>query len=130
GSGWTLHQEGTYSPDNINRWMPGISQDMNGNIAVAYSMTNSTTFASLGLTGRSSTDALGQMTLSEYTIVSGSSSQSGERWGDYFCMSLDPVDHKTFWFTGEYMKTGGNWGTRVFAFRFSQDTLDANMFDL
>lgn len=130
GSGWTLYQEGTYSPDNINRWMPGISQDLNGNIAVAYSMTNSTTFPALGLTGRSSFDALGQMTLSEYTIVSGSSSQTGERWGDYFCMSLDPVDYKTFWFTGEYMKTGGNWGTRVFAFRFSQDTLDANLFAL
>lgn len=131
GSNWTLHQEGTYSPDNVNRWMPGISQDINGNIAVCYSRSNTSVYPGLGLTGRSASDPLGQMTLTEFSIVNGTSSQtSGERWGDYFCTSLDPGDYKTFWFTGEYMKNGGNWGTRVFAFRFSQDTLDANMFSV
>jgi type IX secretion system substrate protein len=46
-------------------------------------------------------------------------SQSGvSRWGDYSCMSVDPSDDSTFWFTTEYRKTG-NWATWISSFDFA-----------
>jgi hypothetical protein len=133
-STWTLYQEGTYAPgtDAYSRWMPTISQDINQNIAICYSISHSSTiFPGLRMTARSASDPLGQMTLPEYNIVSGSSSQTGiERWGDYFCMTQDPTDWRTFYFDGEYMTTGGNWRIRNFAFNFASNALDLNMFSV
>src|SRR6185369_8391049 len=48
----------------------------------------------------------------------GASSQaSGQRWGDYTDMVVDPVDDCTFWYTNEYV-VGGNWRMRIGAFKF------------
>jgi hypothetical protein len=38
GASWVLHQEGTYSPDTVNRWMGSAAMDGSGNIAVGYSV--------------------------------------------------------------------------------------------
>ncbi len=131
GASWSLFQQGTYAPntDNYNRWFPAISQDINGNIAICYAVGNgSTLFPGLRMTARSLGDPLGQMTLNEYNIVTGLSSQTTtNRWGDYFCMTQDPVDWKTFYFDGEYMSTGGSWRVRNFAFNFSTNSLDMSM---
>jgi len=43
------------------------------------------------------------------------SQTSGERWGDYSAMSVDPADDTTFWFTTEYRKSN-NWGTYISSF--------------
>jgi hypothetical protein len=59
------------------------------------------------------------MTTAETTLVDGATSQtSADRWGDYFGMGVDPDDGCTFWFTGMYMPTGGQWRTRYASFRF------------
>ena len=42
GGGWGLHQEGTYSPDDDNRWMGSIAMDGLGNVALAYNVSNAT----------------------------------------------------------------------------------------
>ena len=56
------------------------------------------------------------MTVSEQTAITGSAAQTGlNRYGDYAHMSIDP-DGTTFWFTGEYLGTGGNTRTRIFSF--------------
>lgn len=128
---WTLYQQGTYAPntDDLNRWFPAISQDINGNIAICYSVGNATTtYPGLRMTARSLGDPLGQMTLNEYSIIAGSSSQTTtNRWGDYFSMTQDPVDWEGFYFDGQYMTTGGNWRVRNFAFKFSTNSLDLSM---
>lgn len=133
-SSWTLYQNGTYAPagDAYSRWMPAISQDLDGNIAICYSVSHSSTiYPGLRMTARSSTDPLGTMTLPEYTIIAGQSSQTGiERWGDYFCMTQDPTDWSTFYFAGMRMSTGGQWRIRNFAFNFSSNALDVNMFNM
>jgi hypothetical protein len=50
-------------------------------------------------------------------IVAGTGSQSGiDRWGDYSCLSVDPSDDTTFWFTTEYNRNG--WRTRIASFDF------------
>lgn len=113
---WSIYQQGTYAPDNEERWMGSIAMNGNGDIALGYSLSSSSTFPSVAYTGRRAGDPLGQMTVSEVVVKEGQSSQTGiNRWGDYSCMSVDPVDDTTFWFTTEYRKTS-NWGTYITSF--------------
>ncbi len=123
GSGWSLYQEGTYSPDDNHRWMGSIAMDSLGNIALGYSISSSTMYPSIRYTGRINGDALGVMTIAERGIINGGGSQtnSSGRWGDYSAMVADPVDISTFWYTQEYYTytTSVNWKTRIASFSFA-----------
>lgn len=119
GIGWSLHQEGVVSPDNVNRWMSSIAMDGTGNIALGYNVSDdSTTFPGLRYIGRLASDPLGTMSRGEFTLVDGSGSNGSNRYGDYSALVVDPVDECTFWFTGEY-NTSSQWSTRIGAFRFA-----------
>ncbi|NUM46156.1 MAG: DUF4397 domain-containing protein [Anaerolineales bacterium] len=126
GSSPVIYQEGTYAPgtsDGIHRWMGSIAMDGSGNIAFAYSASDATsTFPSVWYTGRLAGDPLGQMTLGEGSIIDGTGSQtSGQRWGDYSSLTVDPVDDCTFWAVNEWLPvSGGNWTLRVGAFKFDE----------
>ncbi len=116
GGSWSIHQQGTYAPDNEERWMGSIAMNGNGDIAIGYSISSSSTYPSIGYTGRRAGDPLGDMTIDEVVVKDGLSSQSNiERWGDYSCLSVDPSDDTTFWFTTEYRKSSG-WGTHISKF--------------
>ena len=118
GSGWEIYQQGTYAPDNENRWMGSIAMTANGNIGLAYSVGSSSTHPSLRYTGRTSDAPLGEMNIAEVEIIAGESSQTGiSRWGDYSCLTPDVSNDSVFWFTSEYMKSNG-WGTRISSFDF------------
>ncbi|TQV82929.1 pre-peptidase C-terminal domain-containing protein [Aliikangiella coralliicola] len=119
GGAWGLHQEGTYSPDSKNRWMGSIGMDKDGNIALAYSWGSSSDFAGLRYTGRLANDASGTMTQAEAVLVNGTSGVSSNRYGDYSHLALDPADGCTFWYTGEYGKSGGQWSTYISSFKFN-----------
>jgi subtilisin-like proprotein convertase family protein len=126
---WALHQEGTFAPEDTtgnpaeqgDRWMAASSVDGSGNIALAYNHVRQSPAISAGLryTGRRASDPLGVMTAGENPIVAGSSSVSGERWGDYNDMGIDPVDGCTFWFVGNY-SSGGARTNRVASFKFDE----------
>ncbi len=121
---WSLYQEGTFSPDNQNRWMGSIAMDNQGNIGLAYSVSGSSIYPSLRYTGRYASDPLGQMTLAEETIINGNDVQtSNNRFGDYAQMTLDPLDDATFWFTGEYI-ANGEWKTRITSFKIASNLND------
>lgn len=109
---WYLFQEGTYSPNIVNRWMAAIEMNENGSICLAYSVSNENVYPSLRYTGRNINDPAGVMTLPEQVIVNGSGSNFSNRYGDYGAMSIDPSNDSTFWFTGEY-NTSSTWRTRV-----------------
>ncbi|MBN8214320.1 MAG: PKD domain-containing protein [Xanthomonadales bacterium] len=119
---WTLFQEGTFSPgDNLTHHLMGtIAMDKFGNMAMAYNVTKESTptkFATLGYTGRTASDAAGVMSLGENEIAIGAAVETSGRWGDYYQMTVDPVDDCTFWFVGMYRPTGG-WQTRIQDFKF------------
>jgi large repetitive protein len=123
---WTKYQEGTYSPNTTNRWMPGINIDGDGNIMMAYSTSSATAgdYPSLKYTGRKPCDPLGQMTLAEKTIIAGTASHTGDtRWGDYFHMEVDPFNDNTFYFTGLY----GNGASRLTAFKMDPNANDIQL---
>ncbi len=120
GDNWEIHQQSTYAPDELNRWMGSIAMNANGDIALGYTVSNETTYPSIRFTGRLADDPPGVMTYPEVPLMAGSGSQTGSsnRWGDYSMMAVDPVDDLVFWHTNEYISYTGsyNWQTRTAAF--------------
>ena len=126
----TLYQQGTHAPDaTTHRWLPSIAADKFGNIAVGYNVSNATNvFPGIRYAARSPGDPLGQLPLTEATLVAGggsklqANSDGRARWGDYGSLSVDPVDDCTFWYTGEYLAQNVDafeWNTRIGVFRLS-----------
>jgi hypothetical protein len=119
---WTVANQGVYGPgDGASRFMPAISVDSAGNLAMAFSTMRESPAIEPGLrfTGRLRGDAANTMSFAETNLASGAQSQSLplelRRWGDYFDMSMDP-DGCRFWFTGAYMDDA-TWGTRIASFK-------------
>ena len=108
---YSLYQRGTVNPgDGIHRWMGSVAMDKKGNIAMGYSVSNATTvYPGIRYTGRLAGDPLGQMTLGEGIIISGTGVQTttNSRWGDYTSLNVDPVDDCTFWYVNEYYAVSG-----------------------
>jgi hypothetical protein len=120
GGGWSIFQQGTFSPDATHRWMGSAAMDSSGNIAVGYSASSSTIFPAIRYTGRLASDPLGTLTQGEGTIINGTGAQthSASRWGDYSMLAVDP-NGCTFWYTNEYVQTTGSapWRTRIGSFQ-------------
>jgi hypothetical protein len=125
-SPWTIYQQGTYSPDaQTGRFMGTISLDDKGNIGLGYSVSDSiSVYPGLRVTGRLASDPLGQMTFDEHVVGEGHHSNMYGRWGDYSSMAVDPIDGRTFWFTGEYQPDTTLWGTKIGAFSLYRDAND------
>ncbi len=126
GSGWFLHQAGTFAPaDGEQRFMPSIAQNKDGEIALGYTVSSRATFPAVRYTTRQKNDAPGVMTGGEVSCFEGSGSQinSANRWGDYSAMSVDPVDDCTFWYTNEYYEETGafDFKTRICKFSSCDD---------
>ena len=117
GDGWEIYQQGTYSPDNLHRWMASIAMNGEGTIAIGFTVSDAvSTFPSIRYTGRNAEAPLGEMNYQEIELVTGRGSQTYNRWGDYAMTSVDPVDDTTFWHTNEY--SIGGWKTRIASFDF------------
>jgi hypothetical protein len=125
-SQYSVRQQGTYSPDNVHRWMGSVSMDKKGNIALGYSVVDGTSvFPGIRATGRLAGDPLGMMTLGEGTIIDGTGVQrtTNSRWGDYTSMNVDPTDDCTFWYVNQYYTLAGQlsstagWQTRIGSFK-------------
>ncbi len=116
---WSIYQQGTYGPnDSISRWNSSICMDLNGDISLAYNVTNAyNLYPGIRYTGRLASDPPGQMTFAEQTAITGTQSFYVQ-WGDYCESSLDP-DGLTFWHTNQYITNGNSANTRIFAFRLS-----------
>lgn len=122
-------QQATFAPDSMHRFMPSLAVDKNGDLAVGYSVSSSSTYPAIRFAGRLAGDALNTLTQTETTLVQGlgyicctfSDGSTNNRWGDYSAMSIDP-DGCTFWYTGEYIDAKPttlaqvNWLTRIGSF--------------
>ena len=118
-----IFQEGTYSPDVIHRWMGSLAADRQGNMLLGFSVSDATSiFPGVSYTGRLVTDPLGTMPQGEATMIAGGGSQlsTGNRWGDYSSMNVDPTDDCTFWYTTEYYAatSTSTWSTRISSVKF------------
>ncbi len=117
---WSIYQQGTFAPaDGLDRWMGSIAMNSSGNIALGYSVSGSNKYPSIRFAGQTAGNTLGQLDVTETSILEGTKSQTGiNRWGDYSMMSVDPSNDQTFWYTNEYSNGGWNWKTRITSFNF------------
>jgi hypothetical protein len=122
----SVYQESTYQPDTTWRWMGSVAMDGQGNLAIGFSASSSVINPQLRYAGRLATDPLNALAQGEAHLFDGTGSQSGtgNRWGDYSSLTVDPVDDTTFWFTNEYYATSGtyNWRTRIGSFKIAGGT--------
>lgn len=118
----TVFQESTYQPDTTWRWLGSAAMDGNGDLAVGFSASSASINPQIRFAGRLATDPLNTLAQGESTLFAGTGSQTGtgNRWGDYSALSVDPVDDCTFWYTSEYyaITTSFNWHTRIGTFKF------------
>jgi hypothetical protein len=113
-----LHQQGTYAPDGLYRWMPSPAMDRRGNIAIGYSFGGSPNYPGQRIAARLANDPLGMLTLHETVLVEGQASQNLMRWEDYAQTAMDPSDDCTIWYAGDYVKPGATtYSTRIGSFR-------------
>lgn len=117
---WSIYQQGTYAPNNVNRWMGSTAMDGSGDIAQGFSVSNATVFPGISVALRRSSDPAGVLS-AETSLVTGAGSQTyspAPRWGNYSTMDVDPVNDCTFWYTTEYYSatSQAGWRTRVNSF--------------
>jgi hypothetical protein len=135
-------QASVFGSDWDYRSFPSIAANKCDDMAVGYSYSKApgksggTWYPSIYVTGRQSSDSLGQVG-GERLLKKGDAAYSSfqdnggnfpERWGDYTGMTLDP-NGTTFWYAGQYSAgepavsviSGNdlaNWGTYVGSFEF------------
>lgn len=118
---WSVRQTGTYAPDIHSRWMGSIMLNANNKIGLGYSISSSTMFPGIRYTGQTAgayASGSGVLDVPEEIIQTGANSQTGyNRWGDYSLMSVDPADNETFWFTTEYIGSGGSRKSKIASFK-------------
>jgi hypothetical protein len=114
-----LFQQGTYAPGGDYRWLPSIAMDRKGDIGLGYSFGGASSFPGQRFAARFANDPKGEMTVHEAVVAKGEASQASTlRWEDYTTLDIDPSDDCTFWYVGDYLKTGEqNYSTRIGAYR-------------
>ena len=128
GTAPALVQQGTYTgptPDLSSRWMGSIAQDNSGDIVVGYTKASPALLAEIDVAGRQPGDLAGFLGSEILMKASGGVQiDTGNRWGDYSSMTVDPLDGCTFWYAAEYIPSDGsfNWKTRIGTFRYSTCT--------
>jgi len=130
--GWYIYQSGGYAPGEAHYFIPSISINGNGDIAMGYTVSSEEMYPSIRFTGRRAEDSLGVMTFQEIELYKGLNYANSydpfwelNRWGDYSSMMVDPSDDTTFWYTNMYTNATsgpGNWNTRIFSLSLSGDS--------
>lgn len=117
---------GTYASNGQHRFFPDLAVNHCDDMAVGYTRSSSSTFPSIWVTGRESTDSNGvlqaEIELKAGEIAYTAFDPSPRRWGDYTGMTIDP-DGETFWYLGQYSKItnhpNGRWATYIGSFTFA-----------
>jgi hypothetical protein len=107
-----LYQQSTYAPDGFYRWLGSIGMDKKGGIGLGYSFGGAPNFPGQRFAARTAADPKGQLTFHESVLAEGQASQTNSlRWEDYTNVTMDPSDDCTFWFVGDYLKSGATSST-------------------
>lgn len=124
GGSFSVCKQSTFSPDSTYRWMGSIAQDSVGDLGLGYSVSSSSLFPSIAVTGMQPADN-GEMEQENVVFPGPNFQDTYNRWGDYSSMVLDPNDC-AFWYTTEYSTTTNVlgvwnffWGTKIVSFSFN-----------
>jgi len=116
GTGPGLVQSGDVNGGSgVHTWLPHISADGSGNMALGFSVGGSGQYAAIGYTGRQAGDPLG--TTAPIQIArAGQGAYTAGGWGEYSGLAADP-DGSSFWLFHEYPTSQGNWNTFAASFQ-------------
>jgi hypothetical protein len=101
---------------------PALVVDKDNNVAVTYTRTSASEYASACYAWRLDTDAPGLQGSEVFRAGASTyvrSDGSRNRWGDYMGIALDPADRNNFWAFTEYVPSANSWGTWVQSFRLA-----------
>ncbi len=129
GTAFTVRDSSTIGDSASSRWIGGVAQDNQGNLAVSYNYVRDDKQPAILYTGRLASEPVGAFR-TEASLIDGTGVQRafGYRWGDYNSINVDPNDDCTFWTTGEYYTLASQefseftWLTRIGTFRFPECT--------
>ena len=129
GATYAVAEQSTLGTSDSSRWVAGVAQDHQGNLAAQYNSGSSEKKPSIVYTGKLATDPPGQFR-AEHSFVIGTGVQKafGWRWGEYSGMNVDPVDDCTFWMTNAYYTAASEefsdfgWVTQIGSFKFAECT--------
>jgi hypothetical protein len=108
----TLYQQSTYAPGGFYRWLGSMAFDRKGDIGIGYSFGGDPNYPGQRVAARLAKDPKGQLTFHESVLAEGHASQTGSlRWEDYTNIAIDPSDDCTFWYVGNYLKSGATSST-------------------
>jgi uncharacterized repeat protein (TIGR01451 family) len=126
-----VQEQATYAPaDGVSRWLASAAEDNQGNLAIGFNVSSGAAggnvFPGIRYAGRLATDPAGGLFQGEATLIDGTGVQTstGNRWGEYSALTVDPSDDCTFWYTAEYYTAEGQaasvvgWQTRIGSFKF------------
>jgi hypothetical protein len=110
----SLLQEGRLSPGlGTSTYYPTVAITSGGAIGMTYMESSPTEYASMYITGRTPGDAPGTMHAPVATAVGTDYLDGFFRAGDYSGITVDPVDHATFWAANEYKTPTAFWNTSL-----------------
>ncbi|MCW5936608.1 MAG: hypothetical protein KIT11_04800 [Fimbriimonadaceae bacterium] len=109
----SVRQSGVIGFGNgVHAYQPGIGINKFGEIGMIFTRSSASVSADVLVTGRRASDPLGTMAAPIQVATSSGLQQNGSRWGDYYSVSIDPVDGKTFWGNAQVNNPRG-WGTVI-----------------
>ncbi|MFQ5353856.1 MAG: hypothetical protein ACE5DR_02815 [Thermodesulfobacteriota bacterium] len=91
----------TYGSDGLFYWFPAVTVDGAGNIVTVFSRGGVSEYAGIRFSGRLTTDTAMQ---ASSLLKAGETCVTGQRWGDYFGISVDPSNSDNVWIYGEWAK--------------------------
>src|SRR5207249_3027402 len=97
----------TYTASGIHLYFPAVSVDPAGNMAMVFSRSSSTEYASLYYTGMTTTDTSIEPSA---LLKAGVGVNTTGRWGDYSGIANDG---NFFWLYGGWANSGNQWATWV-----------------
>ena len=124
---------GTFGSNNEYRIYPDLAVNHCNDMSVGYTHSSSSTFPSIRVNGRQSTDAANTLQ-SETTLINASVpyTASSSRWGDLYRNDDRPRWRNVLVF-GQYSKSiagGNNWGLHIGSFNYSDcDASDSTAAD-
>lgn len=126
--GPTIVDAGVQASNDEYRTFADVAANHCDDMAMGYTRSSSSTYPSVYVSGRESTDPAGSLQ-AEVQVKAGEKTytpfdSAPYRWGDYSGMTIDP-DGLTFWYLGEYSKNmgGTNWGNFIGSFTFPDCTV-------
>jgi hypothetical protein len=95
--------------DKLDAYLGGIGLSRNGTVFVTYTQSSSTTPAAFYSNRIDGSLALG----APLVLDTGDAPITGERWGDYAGIAMDPTGAGAVWATNMVAAGDGSWRTRV-----------------